>query len=192
MTITAEYGEPVCIFTYECTGNGWIEAWEYDTYDAEAEENGELELPLSPDGAQYAYGDEIPFGGTAAIFPIAGAGDELVSLTINGEEIDMTEEGDIAIYGDHFIDPVDAPIHVVAVFTGTSTGVESADVTETTIYAVASGVKVEVAEATTVSVYSIAGTLVAEQQVSESAVIALTKGVYIVKASDKVVKVVVK
>ena len=192
ITITAEYGEPVCIFTYECTGNGWIEAWETDTYDEVAEEEGTLELPLSPAGEQYAYGDAIPFGGTAAIFPIAGDGDSLVSLTINDEEIEMSEEGDIAIYGDYFLDPVDAPIHVVAVFTGTSTGVESAEITETSIYAVAGGVQVEVAEATTVSVYSVAGTLVAEQQVSESAVIALEKGVYIVKAAEKVVKVVVK
>ena len=192
ITITAEYGEPVCIFTYECTGNGWIEAWETDTYDEVAEEEGTLELPLSPAGVQYAYGDAIPFGGTAAIFPMAGDGDSLVSLTINDEEIEMSEEGDIAIYGDYFLDPVDAPIHVVAVFTGTSTGVESAEITETSIYAVAGGVQVEVAEATTVSVYSVAGTLVAEQQVSESAVIALEKGVYIVKAAEKVVKVVVK
>ena len=116
----------------------------------------------------------------------------MLSLTINGEEIDVTEESDIAIYGDYFFELVEGPIHVVAEFTGTYTGVESAEITETTIYAVAGGVQVEVVEATTVSVYSVAGTLVAEQQVSESAVIALEKGVYIVKTADKVAKVVVK
>ena len=192
ITITAEYGEPICYFTYECTGNGWIEAWETDTYDDAAFEEGTLELPLSPVGVQYAYGDAIPFEGTVAIFPVAGDGDSLVSIKINDEAQDMSEESDVVLFGDIFVDPVDAPIHVVAVFTGTSTGVESAEITETSIYAVANGVKVEVAEATSVSIYSMAGTLVAEQQVSESAVIALEKGIYIVKASEKVVKVVVK
>lgn len=192
ITITAEFGEPICTFTYECTGNGWVEAWETDTYDEVADEEGTLELPLSPVGEQYAYGEAIPFGGTAAIFAVAGAGESLQSLTINGEEIDITEESDYAIYGDYFFDTVDRPIHVVAVFTGVTDGIESAEANEASIYAVASGVKVEVIDVTTVSVYSIAGTLVAEQQVSEAAVIALAKGVYIVKASDKVVKVVVK
>ena len=192
LTITPEYGEPVCIFTYSCTGNGWIEAWETDTYDDAAFEEGTLELPLSPVGVQYAYGDVIPFGGTVAIFPVAGDGDSLVSIKINDEVQDMSEESDVVLLGDIFVDPVNAPIHVEAVFTGISTGVESSEATETRIYAVVNGVKVEVAEATSVSIYSMAGTLIAEQQVSESAVIALEKGIYIVKASDKVVKVVVK
>ncbi|MBQ3555773.1 MAG: T9SS type A sorting domain-containing protein, partial [Bacteroidales bacterium] len=44
----------------------------------------------------------------------------------------------------------------------------------------------------TVSVYSIAGTLVAEKVISGTSTIALAKGVYIVKAADKVTKVIVK
>ncbi|MBR4118814.1 MAG: T9SS type A sorting domain-containing protein, partial [Bacteroidales bacterium] len=70
--------------------------------------------------------------------------------------------------------------------------VESAEIAENTIYAVAGGVQVEVAEATNVEVYSIAGTLVAEKVISGTSTIALAKGVYIVKAADKVTKVVVK
>jgi hypothetical protein len=192
ITITAEYGEPICYFTYECTGNGYVEAWEYDTYDETAEEEGTLELPVSPDGAQYAYGDIIPFGGTAAIFVYPGAGETLLSLTINGEEIDLSEEGDLAYYGDYFIDPVEKAVHVVANFTGEFTGVEDAETTATNVYAVAGGIVVEVAETATASIYSIAGVLVSEQTVSEKATIAMEKGVYIVKVADKVAKVIVK
>ncbi|MBP3353704.1 MAG: discoidin domain-containing protein [Bacteroidales bacterium] len=192
MTITAEYGDPICYFTYECTGNGWIEAWESDTYDEVAEEEGTLELPVSPAGEQYAYGDAIPFLGTAAIFVCPGEGAELISITVNGEELEVSEESDIIYYGDYFIDPVEGPIHVVAEFTGPTTGVEDAEISESSIYAVAGGVQVEVTEATTVEVYTIAGTLVSEQVVSEQTTIALQNGVYIVKAANEVVKVVVK
>ena len=192
ITISTVYGDPVCYFTYSCTGNGWIEAYESDTYDEGAEEEGTLELPVSPDGYQYAYGEEVPFLSTLAIFPVAGEGDELISISINGEEYEVTEDSDVIYYGDIFIDPVEGPIHVEAVFSGVSTGVESAEVSETSIYAVAGGIVVEVAEAATASIYSIAGVLVSEQTVSDNATIAMEKGVYIVKVADKVAKVIVK
>ncbi|MBR5533042.1 MAG: discoidin domain-containing protein [Bacteroidales bacterium] len=192
ITITAEYGEPRCIFTWEATGNGWIEAWEYDTYDESAEEEGTLELPVSPDGEQYAYGEEVPFLGTLAIFARPGEGETLLSLTINGDEVDMSEDGDFMYYGDYFFDSVESAIHVVAEFTGTYTGVENAETAATKVYAVAGGIAVEVAEAANVQVYTIAGTLVSEQTVSEKATIAMTQGVYIVKVADKVSKVIVK
>ncbi|MBP3353703.1 MAG: T9SS type A sorting domain-containing protein, partial [Bacteroidales bacterium] len=85
-----------------------------------------------------------------------------------------------------------APVHIEAVFTGQSTGVATAEATETSIYAVAGGVQVEVAEATAVEVYSIAGTIVAEKVITGTTTIALEKGVYIVKAANEVVKVIVK
>ena len=192
ITISTVYGDPICYFTYSCTGNGWIEAYESDTYDEVAEEEGTLELPVSPDGYQYAYGEEVPFTSTLAIFPVAGAGDKLISISVNGEELEVSEESEIIYYGDHFISEVISPIHVVAVFSGVSTGVESAEVSETSIYAVAGGIVVEVAETATASIYSIAGVLVSEQTVSEKATIAMEKGVYIVKVADKVAKVIVK
>ena len=192
VTISAVYGDPICYFTYTCTGNGWIEAWESDTYDEEADSEGTLELPVSPDGYQYAYGEVVPFLSTLAIFPVAGEGDELISLSINGEDIEVSEESDIIYYGDFFFDEVEGPVHVIAAFTGEYTGVEDAEVSETSIYSVAGGIVVEVAEAATASIYSIAGVLVSEQTVSDKATIAMEKGVYIVKVAEKVAKVIVK
>ena len=191
-TISAVYGDPICYFTYTCTGNGWIEAWESDSYDETAYEEETLELPLSPVGYQYAYGEEVPFLSTLAIFPVAGEGDKLVSISVNGEELEVSEESDIICFGDFFIDEVEGPVHVIAAFTGEYTGVEDAEVSETSIYSVAGGIVVEVAEATTASIYSIAGVLVSEQTVSDKATIAMEKGVYIVKVADKVAKVIVK
>ena len=191
-TISAVYGDPICYFTYTCTGNGWIEAWESDSYDETAYEEETLELPLSPVGYQYAYGEEVPFLSTLAIFPVAGEGDELVSISVNGEELEVSEESDIINFGDFFIDEVEGPVHVIAAFTGDYTGVEDAEVSETSIYSVAGGIVVEVAETATASIYSIAGVLVSEQTVSDKATIAMEKGVYIVKVADKVAKVIVK
>ena len=190
VTITAEYGDPVCIVTWENIGNGYIEVWEYDTYDADLEEAGELEIPVQPDGEQYAWGAELPFLGTAAIFAYPMGDDELVSLTINGEEIDLEES--IFLYGDHFIEEVEGPLYIVATFTGEGTGVETAEADAANVYAVAGGIKVATAEAATVSIYSIAGVLVSEQTVSETTTIAMEKGIYIVKVADKVAKVIVK
>ena len=192
VTISAVYGDPICYFTYTCTGNGWIEAWESDTYDEEADSEGTLELPVSPDGYQYAYGEVVPFLSTLAIFPVAGEGDKLVSISVNGEELEVSEESDIIYYGDFFFDEVEGPVHVIAAFTGEYTGVEDAEATETNVYAVAGGIVVEVAEAATASIYSIAGVLVSEQTVSDKATIAMEKGVYIVQVADKVAKVIVK
>ena len=192
VAISVVYGDPICYFTYTCTGNGWIEAYESDTYDEEAEQEEALEVPLQPVGYQYAYGEVVPFLSTLAIFPVAGEGDELVSISVNGEELEVSEESDIIYYGDFFIDEVEGPVHVIAAFTGVSTGVESTEVSETSIYSVAGGIVVEVAETATASIYSIAGVLVSEQTVSEKATIAMEKGVYIVKVADKVAKVIVK
>ena len=190
MTITAEYGDPICIVKWENIGNGYVEVWEYDNYDEEADEAGELEYPLQPEGEQYAWGAELPFLGTAAIFAYPMGDDELVSLTINGEEIDLEES--IFLYGDHFIEEVEGPLYIVATFTGEGTGVETAEADAANVYAVAGGIKVATAEAATVSIYSIAGVLVSEQTVSETTTIAMEKGIYIVKVADKVAKVVVK
>jgi hypothetical protein len=132
--------------------------------------------------------DEIE-GDVVCIFVYPQAGEELLSLTINGEDYDFAT--DLADYGDIFYEPTE-PLHIVAEFSGVSTGVEATEVAETAIYAVAGGVQVEVAAATAVEVYSIAGTMVAERVVSGTSTISLAKGVYIVKADDKVEKVVVK
>ena len=183
-TITATYGTPAIVLTYEYSGNGYIEVWSSDSYN----EGDEETFPVTPAGDQYAMWDEVGDGGIC-IFAFPGAGAELLSLTIDGEEQDL--EGDLAEYGDIFWEPT-APVHIEAVFTGQSTGVATAEATETSIYAVAGGVQVEVAEATAVEVYSIAGTIVAEKVISGTATIALEKGVYIVKAANEVVKVVVK
>ena len=190
VAITAEYGDPVCIITWENIGNGYVEVWEYDNFDADADEAGEMEYPLQPDGEQYAWGTELPFLGTAAIFAYPMGDDELVSLTINGEEINLDEEW--YPYEDYFIDEVAKAIHIVATFTGEGTGIETAEADAANVYAVAGGIKVATAEAATVSIYSIAGVLVSEQTVSETTTIAMEKGIYIVKVADKVAKVVVK
>ena len=149
-------------------------------------------MPVLPAGEQYAYGDAVPFLGTAAIFAYPGEGAELISISVNGEELDLSDDSDIIYYGDYFIDPVEGPIHVVAEFTGESTGVETAEISGSSVYAVAGGVQIEAAEATNVEVYSIAGTMVAEKVISGTTTIALEKGVYIVKAANEVVKVNVK
>ena len=145
---------------------------------------------MQPDGSQYAYGDEIPFLTTAAIFAFPMGEDELTSLTINGEEIDLDEMW--YPYEDYFIDEVESKLHIVATFTGEGTGIEDAEADAASVYAVAGGIKVVTAEAANVSIYSIAGVLVSEQTVSETTTIAMEQGVYIVKVADKVEKVVVK
>ena len=190
MTITAEFGDPKCIVTWENIGNGYVEAWEYDTYDETAEEEGTLEIPVSPDGAQYAWGDEVPFLSTLAIFAYPMGDDVLESLTINGEELNLEE--DFFTYGDYFISEVESALHIVATFSGVGNGIESADADAANVYAVTGGIKVVTADAANVSIYSIAGVLVAEQTVSETTTIAMEQGVYIVKVADKVAKVIVK
>ena len=190
MTITAEFGDPKCIVTWENIGNGYVEAWEYDTYDETAEEEGTLEIPVSPDGAQYAWGDEVPFLSTLAIFAYPMGDDVLESITINGEELNLEE--DFFTYGDYFISEVESALHIVATFSGVGNGIESADAEAANVYAVAGGIKVVTADAANVSIYSIAGVLVAEQTISETTTIAMEQGVYIVKVADKVAKVIVK
>ena len=189
MTITAEYGEPRCIVTWENIGSGYVEVWESDTYDEEADAEGTLELPVSPAGEQYAYGDEVPFLTSIAIFAYAKEGEELLALSINGDEIDL--EADL-YYGDYFISEIESALHIVATFTGEYWGVEEAEAETANVYAVADGIKVVTAEVANVSIYTIAGVLVSEQTVSETTTIAMEKGVYIVKVADKVAKVVVK
>ncbi|MBR4118813.1 MAG: T9SS type A sorting domain-containing protein [Bacteroidales bacterium] len=193
MTITAEYGTPTCTLTWEHTGDGYIEVWTTDTYETESADWAE------PAGDQYSMFDEAPFDSNIAIFVFPGGeplssenSNKLLSLTVNDEEIDLSEEGDLMMFGDVFIESIKGPQHIVAEFTGEWNSVESAEIAENTIYAVAGGVQVEVAEATNVEVYSIAGTLVAEKVISGTSTIALAKGVYIVKAEDKVTKVVVR
>ena len=190
VTITAEYGDPVCIVTWENIGNGYVEVWEYDNFDADADDAGEMEYPLQPDGEQYAWGTEIPFLGTAAIFAFPMGDDVLESLTINGEEIDLDELW--YPYEDYFIEEVESKLHIVATFSGEGTGIEDAEADAASVYAVAGGIVVETAEAANVSIYSIAGVLVSEQTVSAKTTIAMEQGVYIVKVADKVAKVVVK
>ena len=182
--ITATFGTPAMILTYEYTGGGYIEVWTSDSFN----EGDEETFPVIPAGDQYAMWDEIE-GESVCIFIYPQAGEELLSLTINGDDYDFAT--DLEEYGDIFYEPTE-PLHIVAEFSGIWNSVESAEIAENTIYAVAGGVQVEVAEATNVEVYSIAGTLVAEKVISGTSTIALAKGVYIVKAADKVTKVVVK
>ena len=191
-TISAVYGAPACIVTWEYTGNGYVEVWTTDTYETEGADWAE------PDGEQYSMWDEAPFESNLAIFvfpnckPLSEGQGKLKSLTINGDEQDISADGDLMQYGDIFYEAVTGPVHIVAEFDGVSTGVESVEAEATNVYAVAGGIVVEAAEATTVEVYTIAGTLAKSQVVSGVATIAMEKGVYIVKVADKVAKVVVK
>ena len=114
----------------------------------------------------------------------------MLSITINGVEQDL--EADMAEYGDIYVEAPVEPVHIVATFSGIGFGINDADAEATNIYAVAGGIVVEAAEATAVEVYTIAGTLAQSKVVSGVATIAMQKGVYIVKAADKVTKVIVK
>ena len=181
-TISAIYGTPKVILTYEYSGNGYIEVWSSDSYN----EGDEETYPVTPAGSKYNMWDEID--GDLCIFVFPGA--PLLSITINGEAQDLN--GDLAEYGDIYIEAPTEPVHIVATFDGQSDGVEDAEAEKSAIYAVAGGIVVEAAEATAVEVYTIAGTLAKSQVVSGVTTIAMEKGVYIVKAADKVVKVVVK
>ena len=184
INIVVTYGAPAMVLTYEYTGGGYIEVWSSDSFN----EGDNDTYPALPAGVQYGMEDEIEVE-AVYIFVYPQAGEELLALTINGEDYDFST--DMEEYGDIYYD-VTEPLHIEAKFSGVWDSVESAEVAETTIYAVAEGVQVEVAEPTTVSVYSIAGTLVAEKVISGTSTIALAKGVYIVKAADKVTKVIVK
>ena len=183
-TITAVYDAPKVILTYEYSGNGYIEVWSSDSYN----EGDEETFPVLPAGDQYNMWDEIEGG--ICIFSFPGSGAQLISLTINGEEQDLN--ADLAEYGDIYIEESVEPVHIVAVYSGVSDGVETAEVESAKAYAVAGGIKVVTAEAANVAIYSIAGVLVSEQTVSETTTIAMEKGVYIVKVADKVAKVIVK
>ena len=182
--ITAVYGAPKVILTYEYSGNGYIEVWSSDSYN----EGDEETYPVLPAGIQYKMEDEVD--GDICIFAFPGAGAQLISLTIDGEEQDL--DADLAEYGDIYIEDLSVPTHIVAEFSGVSDGVETAEADAANVYAVAGGIMIESAEATAVEVYTIAGTMAQSQVVSGTAVISMEKGVYIVKVADKVVKVVVK
>ena len=184
VNITATFGTPALILTYEYSGNGYIEVWSSDSYN----EGDEDTYPVLPAGDKFNMWDEVE-DGEICIFSYPGAGDQLLSLSINGEEQDLN--ADLAEYGDIFWE-LSEPTHIVAVFSGVSSGVEDAEATETNVYAVAGGIMVEVAEATAVEVYSIAGTMVSSKVVSGAETISIAQGIYIVKAGDKVVKVAVK
>ena len=181
-TISAIYGTPKVILTYEYSGNGYIEVWSSDSYN----EGDEDTYPVTPAGSKYNMWDEIDGDLCIFVFP----GSPLLSLTINGEVQDLN--GDLAEYGDIYIEAPTEPVHIVAKFDGQGDGVEDAEAEKSAIYAVAGGIVVEAAEVTTVEVYTIAGTLAKSQVVSGVTTIAMEKGVYIVKAADKVAKVVVK
>ena len=181
-TISAIYGTPKVILTYEYSGNGYIEVWSSDSYN----EGDEDTYPVTPAGSKYNMWDEIDGDLCIFVFP----GSPLLSLTINGEVQDLN--GDLAEYGDIYIEAPTEPVHIVAEFDGQGDGVEDAEAEKSAIYAVAGGIVVEAAEVTTVEVYTIAGTLAKSQVVSGVTTIAMEKGVYIVKAADKVAKVVVK
>ena len=181
-TISAIYGTPKVILTYEYSGNGYIEVWSSDSYN----EGDEDTFPVTPAGVQYKMWDEIEGDLCIFVFP----GSPLLSITINGEAQDLN--ADLAEYGDIYIEAPTEPVHIVATFDGQSDGVEDAEAEKSAIYAVAGGIVVEAAEATAVEVYTIAGTLAKSQVVSGVTTIAMEKGVYIVKAADKVAKVVVK
>ena len=184
-TITAVYGAPQVILTYEYTGSGYIEVWSSDSYN----EGDEETTPVTPAGYQYNMWDEVGETGVCIfVFPMNGA--SLISLTINDKEQDL--DADLAEYGDIYIEDPSEPIHIVATFDGVGNGVESAEAAAINVFAVAGGIMVETVEAVNVEVYTIAGVLVNAQTVSGSATIEMPQGVYIVKAADKVAKVVVK
>ena len=183
-TITAVYGAPAVILTYEYSGNGYIEVWSSDSYN----EGDEDTYPVTPAGFQYKMEDEVEDG--ICIFSFPGSGSYLISLSINGEEQDL--DADLAEYGDIYVESPSEPIHIVAKFAGVGDGVEATEAESANVYAVAGGIVVEAAEATTVEVYTIAGTLAQSKVVSGVATIAMEKGVYIVKVADKVAKVIVK
>ena len=184
-TITAIYGTPKVVLTYEYTGNGYIEVWSSDSYN----EGDEETIPVTPAGYQYNMWDEVGETGVCIfVFPMNGA--SLISLTINDKEQDL--DADLAEYGDIYIEDPSEPIHIVATFDGVGNGVESAEAAAINVYAVAGGIVVETAKPANVEVYTIAGVLVNAQIVSGSATIEMPQGVYIVKVADKVEKVIVK
>ncbi|MBR5533163.1 MAG: discoidin domain-containing protein, partial [Bacteroidales bacterium] len=119
-TITAVYGAPQVILTYEYTGSGYIEVWSSDSYN----EGDEETTPVTPAGYQYNMWDEVGETGVCIfVFPMNGA--SLISLTINDEEQDL--DADLAEYGDIYIEDPSEPIHIVATFDGVGNGVESAE-----------------------------------------------------------------
>ena len=184
-TITAVYGAPKVILTYEYSGSGYIEVWSSDSYN----EGDEETTPVTPAGYKYNMWDEVGETGVCIfVFPMNGA--SLISLTINDEEQDL--DADLAEYGDIYIEDPSEPIHIVATFDGVGNGVESAEAAAINVFAVAGGIMVETVEAANVEVYTIAGVLVNAQTVSGSATIEMPQGVYIVKVADKVEKVIVK
>lgn len=192
ITISAEYGTPTCILSWEYIGYGYVEVWTTDTYETEGADWAE------PDGEQYSMFEEAPFDSNIAIFVFPGdkslaeGAGELLSLTINGDEIDVTEDGDLMQYGDYYLEGITGPVHIVAEFDGVPSGVETTDVDDVNIYAVVGGVVVETSETANVEIYTIAGVLANAQAVSGTATVAMPQGVYIVKVADKVAKVIVK
>ena len=189
-TITAVYGEPICKLTYEVDtdawGEGYIEVWSSDSYDEEAEQNGTLELPLTPMGVQYNQNDILEYDSYIYIFPYAIKGD--IFIEINGEPIDLEENYNI--YGD--IEwPVTGPIHIKALFE-VGIGIEENDVESISIYAVEDGICIEPNDDAQVEVYSTTGVMLVNKTISGKTTIEMSKGIYIVKVGSTVNKVVVK
>ena len=189
-TISAVYGDPICKLTYEVDtdawGEGYIEVWSSDSYDEEAEQNGTLELPLTPMGVQYNQNDILEYDSYIYIFPYAIKGD--IFIEINGEPIDLEENYNI--YGD--IEwPVTGPVHIKALF-AVGIGIEENEVESISIYVVEDGICIEANDDAQVEVYSTTGVMLVNKTISGKTTIEMSKGIYIVKVGSTVNKVVVK
>lgn len=180
-TVSALFGEVVCTISYSWTGGGYIEVWSSEDYGSDG-------YSSTPAGTQYGQGSAATYGTNIYIFPFEENG-TVESILVNGEECIY----DITIDGYSSVEyTVLAPISIVAVFSGETTGIESADADAVSVYTVSGGVKVITSAATAVEVYTITGSQIVSVQVSGAETIALEAGIYLVKAEGKVSKVIVK
>ena len=178
--IDVVFGDLQCDLTYTCTGNGQIEVWS-----SVDEATGEAA------GEQYANGAIVPLNGELYIFPIPAEGEEIVSISINGETTgvdgDLVEE--FLAYGSiYYLVSGDVNIEVVI---SDYTGIEDASADAVSVYAADGSIFVNGFEGTA-QVVNISGQVVKEFAVSGNAKVTMPQGIYFVVTGNKVAKVVIK
>ena len=185
VTIVPVYGAPKHRLYYSYEGAGYIEVWSADTYQEEGP------FPVDPDGEQYEMEDILPFGGNVYLFVYPYNGSTLQSLLVDGEE--KFDNPDLIEYGDLEIN-VAKPIHIKAVFSGVSTGVED-NVSATTgvkVYGVSGGIVIDSESAVTAEIFTAGGELIATPSVSGNSTVSIASGFYIVRVNGAAYKVSVK
>ena len=183
-TIMPVYGAPKCRLYYSYEGAGYIEVWSADTY----QEDGPF--PVDPDGEQYGMEDLLPYGENVYIFVYPYNGSTLQSLLVDGEE--KFDHPDLIEYGD-LERGVANPIHIKAVFSGVSTGVEnSVSEAGVKVYGVSGGIVINSESAVTAEIFTAGGELIATPSVSGSSTVSVASGFYIVRVNGASYKVSVK